>query len=525
MDGAGKFVQGDVNAGMVITLINIIGGVLLGVLQRDMSWTDAMHTYTLLTVGDGLVATIPSIITSTAAGIIVSRAAAEAKMGEEFLGQLTYHTRALYMVSGVLILFSLIPGLPMLPFMAIGATILLVARLSQQVREAEELALGGASKSLRGTGKAALAAGSSRGAGNLPATRSESALDTPEEVPALLPLDVLELEVGYGLVPLVDENQNGNLLSRIRSLRRQFALDMGVILPSLHLRDNLQLKPGQYSLLVKGNEVASAEILIDHFLAMDPGNAKSSIRGIETREPAFNLPAVWIPEAQKEEAMLAGYTVVDPSTVIATHLTEVFRRHLVDFLGRQETQGLLDNLAKTAPKAVEELVPGILSLGTVQKVLQNLVRESVSIRDLLTIVETLADHGLIVKSAEMLTEYVRERLSRTIVKPYLDSQGALPIITLEPKAEQILQESIRQTENGVYLALAPGTAQRLMQQINQVIERSVNTDGQPVVLVSPMSRPHLAQLVMRFLPSVPVLSQAEIPMDIRLNSVGNAGVD
>ncbi|MDR2489216.1 MAG: flagellar biosynthesis protein FlhA [Desulfovibrio sp.] len=526
MDGAGKFVQGDVNAGMVITLINIIGGVLLGVLQKDMSWAEALRAYTLLTVGDGLVATIPSIVTSTAAGIIVSRAAAEAKMGEEFIGQLTYNDRALYMVSGVLLLFSLVPGLPMLPFMGIGLTLLLAARMSRQLRTADAQVIGGRKQQL-GSGRTALSksAGVAGGAGNLPAARSGDSLDTPEEVQALLPLDTLELEVGYGLVPLVDENQNGNLLSRIRSLRRQFALDMGVILPSLHLRDNLQLKPGQYSLLVKGNEVASAEILIDHFLAMDPGNARHSIRGIETREPAFNLPAVWIPETQKEEAMLAGYTVVDPSTVIATHLTEVFRRHLADFLGRQETQGLLDNLAKTAPKAVEELVPGILPLGAVQKVLQNLVRENVSVRDLLTIVETLADHGLMVKSAEMLTEYVRERLSRTIVKPYLDSQGALPIITLDPKTEQMVQESIRQTENGVYLALAPGTAQRLMQQINQVIERAVNTDGQPVVLVSPMSRPHLAQLVMRFLPSVPVLSQAEIPMDIRLNSVGNVGVD
>ena len=527
MDGAGKFIQGDVNAGFIITMINIIGGVLLGVLQRDMTWTSALQTYSLLTIGDGLVATIPSIITSTGAGIIVSRAAAEAKMGEEFIGQLTYNYRALNLVSGVLVLFALIPGLPTLPFMGIGLTLFLLARMSKQNQEADAEEVGGP-KALK-SGAKALPAGAGAGPGNLPAMGgvpgAPGNLDTPEEVQSLLPLDTLELEVGYGLVPLVDESQNGNLLSRIRSLRRQFALDMGVILPSLHLRDNLQLKPGQYSLLIKGNEVASAEILIDHFLAMDPGNAKHSIRGIETREPAFNLPAVWIPEAQKEEAMLAGYTVVDPSTVIATHLTEVFRRHLSDFLGRQETQGLLDNLSKTAPKAVEELVPGILPLGAVQKVLQNLVRENVSIRDLLTIVETLADHGYMVKSAEMLTEYVRERLSRTIVKPYLDSTGTLPIITLDPKAEQTLQESIRQTENGVYLALAPGVAQRLMQQINQAVERAVNTNGQPVVLVSPMSRPHLAQLVMRFLPSVPVLSQAEIPTDIRLSSVGSAGVE
>ena len=285
------------------------------------------------------------------------------------------------------------------------------------------------------------------------------------------------------------------------------------------------MKPGQYALLIKGNQVASAEILVDHLLAMDPGNAKHNIRGIETREPAFNLPALWVPESQKEEAMLAGYTVVDPSTVIATHLTEVFRRHLADFLGRQEVQGLLDNLAKQAPKAVEELVPGILPLGVVQRVLQNLLRENVSIRDLLTIVETLADNGVAVKNPEMLTEYVRERLARTIVKPYMDSAGSLPIITLDPKTEQVLQESVRQMEGGSYLALNPGTAQRLMQRINNTVENAVSTDGQPVVLASPVIRPHLAQLVTRFIPGVPVISQAEIPPDIRLTAVGTVSVE
>ncbi|MDR1360194.1 MAG: flagellar biosynthesis protein FlhA [Deltaproteobacteria bacterium] len=516
MDGAGKFVQGDVNAGMFITLINVVGGILIGILQKDMSWMDALHTYTLLTVGDGLVATIPSIITSTAAGIIVSRAAAEARMGEEFIGQLTYNSRALKMVSGVLTVFALVPGLPTLPFLVMGGILFMLSRAT--------MARDAAGASGTGGGRSSPAGPANRG-GTESGAKAEGGLDTPEEVQALLPLDTLELEVGYGLVPLVDESQNGNLLSRIRSIRRQFALDMGVILPSLHLRDNLQLKPGQYSLLIKGNEVASAEILIDHLLAMDPGNVKHSIQGVETREPAFNMPALWIPESRKEEAMLAGYTVVDPATVIATHLTEVFRRHLGNFLGRQEVQGLLDNLGKTAPKAVEELVPGILPLGVVQKVLQNLLRENISIRDLLSIVESLADNAALVKNSELLTEYVRERLSRTIVKPYLDSHGALPIITLDPKAEQTLQESVRQTENGVFLALSPGLAQKLMQRISQAVEQAVNTDGQPVLLVSPMVRPHLAQLVIRFLPSVPVLSQAEIPPDIRLASVGNAGVD
>ena len=519
MDGAGKFVQGDVNAGMFITLINIIGGVLLGVLQKGMPWEQALQTYSLLTIGDGLVSTIPSIITSTATGLIVSRAASEARMGEEYIVQLTSKHRALFLVSGVLAVFALVPGMPTIPFLTFAIILFAIGRIFRGTDETK--AVGGGSGALTRGSSQALPGGS----GGSSSARGEGAFDTPEEVAALLPLDTLELEVGYGLIPLVDEDQNGNLLSRIRSIRRQFALDTGVIIPALHLRDNLQLKPGQYALLIKGNEVASAEILVDHYLAMDPGNVKHRIRGIDTREPAFNLPALWIPEAQKEEALLAGYTVVDPATVIATHLTEVFRRHLGDFLGRQEVQALLDNLSKTAPKAVEELVPGILPLGVVQRVLQNLLKENVSIRDLLTIVETLADNGMVVKNPEMLTEYVRERLARTIVKPYMDSQGALPVISLDSRAEQALQESIRQTDGGTYLAMNPGMAQRLMQHINKAVEDAVGTDGQPIVLTSPMTRAHLAQLVMRFLPNVPVISQAEIPADVRLTSVGVVGIE
>lgn len=403
MDGAGKFVQGDVNAGLFITFINLIGGILIGVLQKGMSWDQALTTFSLLTIGDGLVSTIPSIIISVAAGMIVSRAAAEAKMGEEFLAQLSYNSRVLRMVAVVLFIFGLVPGLPLLPFWIFAALMFVVSR-----------GMADKEKVTAADGKAASGAKAGAKAGK----KESASADTPEEVQNLLPLDTLELEVGYGLIPLVDEAQNGNLLSRIRSIRRQFALDMGVVLPALHLRDNLQLRPGQYALLIKGNPVASAEILVDHFLAMDPGNVTTKIEGIETREPAFNLPALWIPESRCENAQVAGYTVVDPSTVIATHLTEVFRRHLADFLGRQEVQALLDTLAKSSPKAVEDLVPNTLPLGTVQKVLQNLVRENVTIRDMLTIVETLDDYGAAIKNPDVLTEYVREKLARSIVKPY-----------------------------------------------------------------------------------------------------------
>ncbi|GFK92543.1 Flagellar biosynthesis protein FlhA [Fundidesulfovibrio magnetotacticus] len=499
MDGAGKFVSGDVKATMLITVINIVGGFLIGVLQKGMDWKQAAATYTILTIGDGLVSIIPSIVISVSAGLIVSRAAAEARMGEEFIAQLTGHPKALTLVSGILFVFGIVPGMPFVPFTVLAVLMFALARITkrEQAGQAES----------QETDKA-----------------KPQELETPEEVQQLLPLDSLELEVGYGLIPLVDEDQNGNLLARIRSIRRQFALDMGVIIPSLHLRDNLQLKPGQYAVLVKGNEIASAEILIDHYLAMDPGDVKHRVHGVDTREPAFNLPALWIPDASKEEAMLAGYTVVDPATVISTHLTEVFRRNLHEFLGRQEVQALLDNLHKRAPKAVEELVPGVLSLGQVQKVLQNLVREGVSVRDMLTIVETLADYGHASKDPDQLTEYVRAKMGRSIVKPFLSTGGTLPIFTLAPTAEGMVQESIRHTDHGSYLAMDPGSAQQLIASINQNMERAIVAEGQPVLLVAPMTRPHLAQLLNRFLPALPVISQAEIPAEIKLQSLATIGL-
>ncbi|WP_028574806.1 flagellar biosynthesis protein FlhA [Desulfonatronovibrio hydrogenovorans] len=494
MDGAGKFVSGDVKAGMLITVINIVGGLLIGIFQQGMSWNEAAQTYTLLTIGDGLVATIPSIIISTSAGIIVSRAAAEAQMGEEFIAQLTNHPRALRLVAGVLFLFGMVPGMPTFVFLLLSGFLFTVSFLAQGQKDREEEKRGPKRQD------------------------KKPSLETPEEVHALLPLDILELEVGYGLIPLVDEEQSGNLLARIRSIRRQFAVDMGVVIPSLHLRDNLQLKPGEYAVLIKGNQVARAEIMIDHFLAMDPGDAKHRIKGIETLEPAFNLPALWIPENKKEEAAMAGYTVVDPSTVIATHLTEIFKHNLHEFLGRQETQALLDNLGQRAPKAVEELVPGTLSLGVVQKVLQNLVKEKVSIRDLLTIIETLSDYGQQTKDPEQLTEFVRQKMGRTIVKPFLGEEGTLSVISMEDKIEAAFQDGLRQTDHGTYLAMEPKLAQKIIQAISRIMEKTVVSDGQPVLLTTPVIRPHLAQLLLRFVPNLPVISQTEIPSNIRLES-------
>jgi flagellar biosynthesis protein FlhA len=496
MDGAGNFVEGDVNVGILITLINIIGGFFIGVFQKHMDWLTAAQTYTILTIGDGLVSIIPSLIMSTAAGFIVTRSADKGSLGSVLLEQITISYRALFLVSGVLVAFGIVPGMPTIPFFILSGLIfglgILSKRYSSELVEEMETEREG----------------------------EKEKIETPEEVRSLLPLDVLSLEVGYGLIPLVDEQRDGNLLARIRSIRRQLALEMGVVIPSMHVRDNLNLKPNQYVVQIKGNPVASAEVLPDHYLAMDPGTAKKKIKGIQTREPAFNLPAMWITEEQKEEAILAGYTVVDPSTVIATHLTEIFKKHLHEFIGRQETQELLDTLAKRAPKAVEDLVPGILPLGTVQKVLQNLVREGVSIRDMLTIVETLADYGTSIKDAEQLTEFVRQKLGRTIVRPYLDSSNTLRVISLDPSLENLIQEHIRQTDSGTYyLSMPPQLAQRIINAISNAFENIEIKDGHPVLLTGIQIRPHLAKLVTRFIPLLPVISHGEIPPDIKLESI------
>ncbi len=494
MDGAGNFVEGDVNVGILITFINIIGGFFIGILQKNMDWMQAAQTYTILTIGDGLVSIIPSLIMSTAAGFIVTRSADDKNLGYALLEQLTLSYRALYLVSIILAIFGIIPGMPTIPFfilaLLVGSLGFLSHKFSSDIKVTEER------------------------------EKKEEPVETPEDVKELLPLDTLSLEVGYGLIPLVDEEQEGNLLLKIRSIRKQIALEMGVIIPSIHVRDNLNLQPNQYVLKIKGNPVATAEVLPDHYLAMDPGTAKKKIKGIQTKEPAFNLPALWISKDQKEEAILAGYTVVDPSTVIATHLNEVFKRHLHEFIGRQETQDLLDTVAKRAPKAVEELVPDILPLGTIQKVLQNLVKEGVSIRDMLTIVETLADYGTSIKDPEQLTEFVRQRLARTVVTPYLSSDNTLHVISLDPSLENLIEQNIKRTETGTfYLSMSTQIAQKIIDAISKTYEKIELKDGAPVLLTGVKIRPHLAKVITRFIPYLPVLSHAEIPTDIKLKSI------
>ena len=495
MDGAAKFVRGDAIAGIIIALINIIGGFIIGVLQRKMSALDAAQAYTLLTIGDGLVSQIPALTISTAAGIVVSRAASEDTMGKEFGKQFLDHPKAIYLASLTIFFFGLIPGLPHIPFIVlsllIGSSVYLVSKRRDAVKTREV------------------------------ETRKKEKVDVgPEPVEHLLLVDPLEFEVGYGLIPLVDREQGGEFLDRVRSIRRQFAVDMGLVIHPIHMRDNLQLNSAEYQILLKGVRVANAELMVNHYLAMDPGDVTRKITGIETREPSFDLPAIWIPEAKKEESKLAGYTVVDNVTVMATHLTEVLRKHLAELLGRQEVQGLLDNLSRSYPKAVEELVPNLLSLGGVQKVLQNLLRERISIRDMLTIVESLADYAPLTKDPELLTEYVRHRLSRSIISPYMDEDGVLKLITMAQDVDDILAKGIQKTEHGSYFSIDPKVADPIIASIKEEAEKAMAKNIQPILLTSPTLRRHLKQLVEHFVPSLIVLSQSELLSDMKFQSIG-----
>jgi flagellar biosynthesis protein FlhA len=495
MDGASKFVRGEAVAGILIILVNIGGGFIIGVVQQNMPFLAAAETYTILSIGDALVAQIPALIISTAAGIIVSRAASEMSMGQELSRQFKLQPQAIGVSAGILFTLGLIPGLPHLPFILLSLVVGGVAYLSFQ--ESQKIAQGKADE-------------------------LQKAIPPPsgEVAESLLHLDRLELEVGYGLIPLVDEEQNGDLLTRIRSIRRQFASDLGMIIPPLRIRDNLQLHPGEYRILIKGNEVAQAEMMMGYFMALNPGEVKKTIDGIPAKEPVFGLPALWVPEKKKEEAQFSGYTVVDISTIMATHMTEVLKAHADELLGRQDVQKLLDRLAQSSPKAVEELTPNNLSLGVIQRVLQNLLRERVSIRDLLTIVETLADYATLSKDPDILTEYVRQKLARSIAKQYETSGGTLPVIALEQRMEDLLREKIVRGEQGSYLSLEPAVAQKVLTSINQTLDRVSHLNSQPVILCSPGIRRHLRKLLDRFLPQVAVLSHNEITPQTKIQSLG-----
>ncbi|MGQ9812144.1 MAG: flagellar biosynthesis protein FlhA [Dissulfurimicrobium sp.] len=499
MDGASKFVRGEAIAGLIIMAINVIGGFVIGVLQQGLPIAEAARSYTLLTIGDGLVAQIPALIISTAAGILVTRATSDAGMGREFIRQFAVQPEALAVTSGIIFFFGMIPGFPVIPFsllsIGLGTLAFLAYKEKHRIQEVFEAEEGAPAQATKGPEPG-----------------------TPEDIERLLAIDILALEIGYGLIPLVDEEQGGDLLERIKSIRRQFAQDMGVIVPPVHVRDNLQMGPSEYSILIRGVEVAKGELMIGHLLAMNPGDAKHEVKGIPTTEPAFGLPAIWIPESEREAAQIAGYTVVDLSAVIATHIAEIIRQNADELLGRQEVQKLLDTLAKAYPKAVEE-VNNACPLGVVQKVLQSLVREKVPIRDLLTIVEAIADYGPFTKDPEILTEYVRQRLGKVIIKPFLRADGILPVITMDLSIEEQIKKGVQQTEHGSFLALDAASVQRIIQAVKKGVEEAVGMGHQAVILTTPNIRRHLKKLIDRFAPNVIVLSHTEVQGNVKLESI------
>lgn len=498
MDGASKFVRGDAIAGILITIINIIGGLAIGVLQNGMPLTEALKNYTLLTVGDGLVSQIPALVISTSAGILVSRAASEMGMGAAFGKQFSVHPKPLSITGMMLCCLTVVPGFPAIPLLLVGSALLgLAYRISKRVK-------------------------TDAGKSDVTESGPEPSQEGSDFPP---PLDILELELGYGLIPLVDEAQNGDLLPRIKAIRQQLALEYGILVPALHVRDNLQLKPAEYRLLLKGNPVGGSEIIVGHYLALSSGENTVQIKGIPTKDPAFDLPAVWIPENRREEAIRAGYTVIDPSTVVATHLTELFKKFADQMLTRQTVQQLLDNLATQQSKLVDELVPNLLSPGIIQKVLQNLIRESVSIRDLQTICETLADSAQMSKDPDILTEYVRQALGRTITRPYETEDHKFPVLSLQQTLEERIARGIQKSDQGSLLSLEPGFLQQFIQTTSNEVKRAVSLGYHPVLLCSPVVRRHLRKLLERFLPDVAVISHNELSTSLEIRSVGIIRMD
>jgi len=503
MDGAAKFVGGDAVAGIFILFINIIGGFLVGCLMKGMDWQEAIRVYIILTIGDGLVSQIPSIIVSVASGLIVARAASGEDLGSDVIGQLGSSSKPLYLTSAVCAAFAILPGLPFMPFTVLallsGVAGFYKDRFIAQHKILEEKQ-----------------AKEHKEDANKPKPGST------EEVTGLLGIDTLELEVGFELVSLVE---SGDLVERIRSIRRQFALDYGFIVPPIHIRDNVRIKSNEYRFMLKGAVIGSSELKPHHMLAMDPGNVSSPVDGVPTKEPSFGLDALWITDADKERAQFSGYTVVDLPTIITTHLTELVRANMAELLGRQDVQHLIDTVQKDAPKVIEELIPSLLTIGQVQQVLRLLLKEQISIRDLKTILETLADWAPTVKHPEKLAEFVRRRLSRSITSKYLSPEGTLPLASLNPGIERALGEAVQQTDEGSYLALEPGYAQRLINRLTQVSEKFMERGLTPVVLAPGHVRAALAHFIDRFTPGIAVISHQEIAPNTRVQSLGIVAIE
>ncbi|MDF0666411.1 MAG: flagellar biosynthesis protein FlhA [Nitrospira sp.] len=497
MDGASKFVRGDAIAAVIIILVNIIGGLAIGILQQGMSPALAAQTYTVLTVGEGLVAQIPALIVSTAAGIVVTRAASETDLGSEMTRQLLMSSKPVGIAAGILLALGLVPGLPHVAFLALGSAI---AWIAYQLHQQEQVQ-----------------------AAPIP---SPVAPKVEEGQTRVTPLDLMEVQVGYGLIGLVEGTQGTALLDRIKALRRQFAESMGFVVPPIHIRDNLQLRPNEYAIMLKGVEVAKADVLPGNLLAIDPGTGQRGlVQGIPTKEPAFGLPALWVPEAAREQAQMAGYTVVDTSSAIATHLSELIKRHGHELLGRQEVQALLDEIGKAHPKLVEELIPTLLPLGTVVRVLGNLLKEGIPIRDLRSILEAISDQATNTKDAEVLTEYARQALARTITKQYQAPDGSLQVITLDPRLDRSLAEQAAALPPGATLNLDPTLSHKLLTGLKQAAERVAARGQQPIVLCSQVVRRHLRRHSDRLLHSVPVMGLNEVDSFVRLQSLDTVRID
>lgn len=497
MDGAVKYVKGDATAGLIITAVNIVGGIAMGMIRQNMELMEALDRYVILTIGDGLVSQIPSLLISLSTGILVTKGSKDADFGSVLVTQLFGVPKVMYFVGGTILVLGFATPLNTLLFLTLGIVFIVTGRVM---------------------------------AGTLETANIEAQTDAdevaaeeirqPENVNSLLQVDPIELEFGYGIIPLADVNQGGDLLDRVVMIRRQVALELGTVVPIIRLRDNIQLNPNQYIIKIKGIQVSEGEILFDHYMAMNPGFVEEEITGIPTFEPSFHLPAIWITEGQRERAESMGYTVVDPPSIIATHLTEIVRQYISELLTRQDVQNLVNNLKESNPALVEEMVPKLLGLGEIQKVLQNLLKEGVSIRDLLTIFETLADYAPTTRDTDILTEYVRQSLKRAISSKYFPSHETTSVVTLDPKIEQEIMGSVKQSEQGAYLTLDPEKTKAIMNSVEQETKKLESLGKNPIVITSPIVRMYFKRLTEDYFKELIVVSYNEIESNIELQSVG-----
>ncbi len=498
MDGATKYVKGDSTAGLIITAINVVGGIATGMLNMGLGIGDAVQKYTILTIGDGLISQIPSLLISLSTGILITKGSMKEELGGAIVKQIFGLPKALYLVGGVLCFLGIVTPLNAVIFLAIGFIFVIAGRyVSGLVEEAEVEE-------------------------KVDETEAEAEeVRKPENVTSLLQVDPIELEFGYGIIPLADVNQGGDLLDRVVMIRRQIALELGTVVPIIRLRDNIQLNPNQYIIKIKGIQVSEGEILFDHYMAMNPGFVEEEISGIPTFEPSFHLPAIWITESQRERAESMGYTVVDPPSIIATHLTEIVRQHIAELLTRQDVQNLINNVKETNPSVVDELTPKLLGIGEIQKVLQNLLKEGISIRDLITIFETLADHAVVTRDTDVLTEYVRQALKRAIsAKFFSTGDNVTSVVTLDPKIEQEIMASVKQTEQGAYLTLDPERTRAIMKAVEGEVAKLENLGKNPIIITSPIVRMYFKRLTEDYFKDLIVVSYNEVDNDIQLQSVG-----